>query len=57
MRQPPIENVTSLSRPRSGPLPPRFADFAVSGSKIGVQIHMTGPGTTKLYVDSIFFDS
>jgi len=31
------------------------ADFAVSGSKVGVQIHMTGPGTTKLYVDSIFF--
>jgi hypothetical protein len=33
------------------------SDFAVSGSKIGVQIHTTGSGTIKLYVDSIFFDS
>jgi hypothetical protein len=32
-------------------------DFAASGSKIGVQIHMMGPGTTKLYVDSLFFDN
>jgi hypothetical protein len=33
------------------------SDFAVSGSRIGVQIHMTGFGTTKLYVDSLFFDN
>jgi hypothetical protein len=32
-------------------------DFAITGSKIGVQIHMTGAGTAKLYVDSLFFDN
>ena len=31
-------------------------DFAVTGSKVGVQIHATGSGTIKLYVDSLFFD-
>jgi hypothetical protein len=33
------------------------SDFASIGSKIGVQIHMTGTGTTKVYVDSLFFDN
>jgi hypothetical protein len=33
------------------------SDFAVSGSRIGVQIHMKASGTTKLYLDSLFFDN
>jgi hypothetical protein len=33
------------------------ADFAVTGSKVGVQLNLTGAGTTKLYVDGLFFDN
>jgi hypothetical protein len=33
------------------------ANFSITGSKIGVQLRMTGSGTTTLYVDSLFFDN
>ena len=33
------------------------ADFAVTGSRVGVQLNLTGAGTTKLYVDSLFVDN
>ena len=32
------------------------SDFAVDYSKIGIQLHMTGSGTTKLFVDALFFN-
>jgi hypothetical protein len=31
-------------------------DFAMAYSLVGLQIDSTGPGTIKLYVDSLFFD-